>query len=110
MPGASGATAQLVFADTTRAMGAVAHALDRGAVLDGARAAGMLLYVAPDAEARLDGVRALLESASGAAGASAWNGMLLVRAAARDGRGLLHDLQPVMTMLHGRPLPRVWQC
>ena len=55
---------RLVFADTTRAMGAVAHALDRGAVLDGARATAMLLYVAPDAEARLDEVRALLERAS----------------------------------------------
>ena len=51
---------RLVFADTTRVSGAVAHALDRGATLDGTRATAMLVYVAPDAGQRLDEVRALL--------------------------------------------------
>lgn len=101
---------RLIFADTTRVGGAIASALDRGATLDGARATAMVLYVAPDAEARLDGVRALLDGVTSAAGASAWNGMLLVRAAARSSRDLQRDLQPVLTQLSGRPLPRVWQC
>jgi urease accessory protein len=100
----------LVFADTTRASGAIADALDRSATLDGARAMAMLLYAAPDAQARLDEVRALLEHASSTVGVSAWNGLLLVRAAARDGRDLQRDLQPVIVRLSGRPLPRVWQC
>jgi len=101
---------RLVFADTTRAGGAVADALDRSATLDGARAMAMLIYAAPDAQARLDEVRALLEHASSTAGVSAWNGLLLVRAAARDGRDLQRDLQPVIVRLSGRSLPRVWQC
>ena len=101
---------RLIFADTTRASGAVAHALDRGATLDGTRATAMLVYVAPDAGQRLDEVRALLGHASSTAGASSWNGILLVRAAARDGRDLQRDLQPVIVRLSGRPLPRVWQC
>ena len=101
---------RLVFADTTRAGGAVADALDRGATLDGARATAMLIYVAPDADQQLGMVRALLEHASSTTGASSWNGMLLVRAVARHGRDLQRDLQPVITRLSGRPLPRVWQC
>ena len=102
---------RLVFADTTRVGGAaVCDTLDRSATLDGARATGMLLYVAPDAEQQLDGVRTLLQHAASTAGVSSWNGILLVRSAARDGRDLQSDLQPVITRLSGRPLPRVWQC
>jgi len=101
---------RLVLADTTRVSGAVADVLDRGATLDGARATAMLLYIAPDAEARLDEVRVLLGHASSTAGASSWDGILLVRAAARDARQLQHDLQPIVVRLSGRSLPRVWQC
>ena len=51
----------LVFADTLRADGPIADILDRKATLDGARASAMVLYVAPDAAARLDEVRGLLQ-------------------------------------------------
>ncbi|MBX9590407.1 MAG: urease accessory protein UreD [Hyphomonadaceae bacterium] len=101
---------RLVFADATRVMGAVADALDRTATLDGARATAMVLYVASDAPARLDEIRALLDQVSSTAGVSTWNNILLVRAAARDSQELLHGLQPIMARLSGRPLPRVWQC
>jgi urease accessory protein len=70
----------------------------------------MLLYVAPDAADRIDKARALLESAEMTAGASTWNGLLLVRAMARDGRALLQGIAPLAEWLSGRPLPRVWQC
>jgi urease accessory protein len=100
---------RLIFADTTRTNCAVADTLDRAATLDGMRSMAMLLYVAPDAAARLDEVRALLENAASTAGASTWNGLLLVRAAARDGRTLQLDLVRLLTALCGR-LPRVWQC
>ena len=101
---------RLVFADTVRASGAVCDALDRGAVLDGMRASAMLIYVAPDAQARLAPLRTLLEGVASTMGASSWNGVLIVRAAACDGRILQHDLQPVLEHLNGGPLPRVWQC
>jgi urease accessory protein len=101
---------RLIFADTARASGAVADTLDRAATLDGMRAMAMLLCVAPDDAARLDETRALLEGAASTAGASTWNGLLMVRAAAQDGRTLQRDLLPVLTALSGRPLPRVWQC
>jgi urease accessory protein len=101
---------KLVFADTLRIDGPVAGILDRGATLDGARATALILYAAPDASSRLDGARALLQDAAGTAGASTWNDLLVVRAAARDGRTLQKDLEPVMALLAGGPLPRVWQC
>jgi urease accessory protein len=101
---------RLVFADTFLVDGPVAEVLDRGATLDGARAAAMLLWAAPDAPARLDEVRTLLQDTACATGASAWNGLLMVRAAAHDGTALQALLGPVITRLTGRPLPRVWQC
>jgi urease accessory protein len=101
---------RLVFADTFLVDGKVAGTLDRGATLDGARATAMLLWAAPGAAARLDEVRALLQETACAAGASAWNGVLVVRAAARDGAALQALLGPVITRLTGRLLPRVWQC
>jgi urease accessory protein len=101
----------LLFADAFRVEGAVADGLNRPATLDGARAVAMLLYVAPDAMVRIDTARAMLESANGlTAGASTWNGLLLVRAMAADGRALQQAIAPLAEWLSGRPLPRVWQC
>ena len=101
---------RLAFADTVRVSGAVSDALDRGAVLDRMRASAMLIYVAPDAEAHLAAVRTSLEGVASTMAASSWNGMIVVRAAARDSRMLQRDLLPVLEHLKGGPLPRVWQC
>jgi urease accessory protein len=101
---------RLVFADAFQVDGAVADVLDRDATLDGARAVAMLLWAAADAADRLDEVRALLQDAPCRVAASAWNGLLLVRAAARDSGGVRTMLESVITHLTGRPLPRVWQC
>lgn len=101
---------RLVFADAFRVDGPIANVLDRGATLDGARATAMLLYAAPDAAARLEEARALLEGAKDIVGASTWNGLLVVRAVAREGRTLQNGLEPLIARLSGRPLPRVWQC
>ena len=100
----------LLFADTFRADGAIGEALDRPATLDGARAAAMLLYAAPDAAARIAGTRALLDGRDMVAGASTWDGLLLVRAMAQDGRTLLRAMAPLAEWLSEHPLPRVWQC
>ena len=100
----------LVFADSFRVSGGIAAALARPATLSGARAAAMLIYVAADAASRLDSVRSLLEGAESLAGASAWNGLLVVRAIAHDGRTLQGEMTPLLQALGGRPLPRVWQC
>ena len=100
----------LVFADTFSLSGGIAAALARPATLAGARAAAMIIYVAADAASRLDVVRSMLAGAESLAGASAWNGLLVVRAIARDGRILQGDIAPLLRALGGRPLPRVWHC
>jgi urease accessory protein len=100
----------LIFADTFRVDGAVGAALDRPATLAGARATAMLIYVAEDASARLGTARSVLEGAQSVAGVSAWNGMLVARAIARDGRALQGDIAALVEALSGRPLPRVWAC
>jgi urease accessory protein len=100
----------LVYADTFDLNGAVADALDRPAVLDGHRALATGIYSASDASARLEDVRELLRDAGSSAGASTWNGLLIVRATAVDGRTLLRTLAPLLEHLSGHPLPRVWYC
>jgi urease accessory protein len=100
----------LVFADTFRADGPITAILDRKATFDRARAGAMLLYVAPDAAARLDEVRTALEGCASTVGASAWNDLLAVRAMAPNGRTLQRDIARLVELLSGRRLPRVWQC
>lgn len=100
----------LIFADAFRLDGAVAAVLDRPATLAGARATAMLIYVATDAAARLDAARAVFDHAQSVIGVSTWNGMLVARAAARDGQILQADIARLVQLLSGQPPPRVWQC
>ena len=91
--------------DAIRIEGPAAALLARPAIAAGARAAGVLVHVAPDAEARLDTMR---ESVPDCA-ASAWNGMLIARMLAADGAGLLRSMTAGLAVLRdGRKPPRVW--
>lgn len=99
---------RLVYADTFRLEGRVAGHLDRPAVAGGHRALATLLYVAPDAEARLEEARDALAGGSPECGASAWSGCLLVRWLAADVAALRRDAARFMRLFRGRPLPRVW--
>lgn len=98
----------LVYADALRLSGSVAALLDRPAVAAGHRVLATLLYIAPDAEARLEEVRALLAEAEGECGASAWNGILAARFLAREAGALRRAAAPVLLALRGAALPRVW--
>lgn len=99
---------KLIFADTLELDGAIADRLDRRAVADGGVATATVLLVAPDAEARLDGLRAVLETAESEAGASAFDGCLVARFTAKSAPALRRDLVAILTHLGGRPLPRVF--
>jgi urease accessory protein len=68
-----------------------------------------VLYVAPDAEGRLDEARELLQGSASCAGASAWNGLLAVRLLARDPSDLRRDAVRFLAAFRASPLPRVWQ-
>jgi urease accessory protein len=101
---------RLIFADTLRIDGDTVDILSRPATGGGARAFATLLFVAPDAATRLEAVREALAEGTSEAGASAWNGMLVVRAVAGDAKTLRADLVRVIETLRGRPMPRVWNC
>ena len=98
---------RLAFADDLRLEGPVSEIAARAAVLAGGRAFASLLLVAPDAEDRL---RPLRHALGGDGGASAFDGKLFCRIAARDGRGLRHALVRALGALReGQPIPRVWR-
>jgi urease accessory protein len=96
----------LLLHDAIRFDGEVDRVLERTAIAGGARAVATLVYVARDAEARLDAVRAAADC-----GASAWNGMLIARMLAPDGAASRRNVMTALTVLRdGRPLPRAWLC
>lgn len=100
---------RLIFAEDLRLQGPIADLLDRPAVGAGARAQAMMLLVAPDAETRLEAVRAALARAPAEAGASAWNGMLSLRALSPSPDRLRATILAMLQVLRGRAAPRVWQ-
>lgn len=104
---------KLVFAERLRMTGDIQALLDRRTIGAGARAITTLLYVAPDAEARLEETRTLLapdDSAPVEWGASAWNGLLCIRAVSTDASALRRQTARFLNRFRQRPLPRVWQC
>lgn len=72
----------------------------------GAGAFASVLYVAPDAEGRLDAVRGALPVTAGASLLQA--DVLHIRVLAEDSFVLRQSLMPILGMLHAAPLPRVW--
>ena len=99
----------LIYADTFRLSENVSTRLAAKTGLAGSRALATMLYVAPDAEARLDQARAAQEGAASECGAGAWHGMLLARFLAPDVETLRRDAARFITLFRGRPMPRVWQ-
>ncbi len=95
-----------VLLDRVRLAGDVAAMLARPAVADGAGAMAVLVYVAPDADARLAAVRALLPETAGAS--LLREGLLVARCLARDSFELRRALIPVIDLLHDDILPRPW--
>jgi len=100
---------RLVLAENLSLEGEIADALARPAVGDGARVLATALYVAGDAEDRLTAVRAALQAQGCRVGASAWDGMLVVRGLSREAGSLRRAMAGLLPMLAGRDAPRVWQ-
>ncbi len=118
----------LVFADGTSLEGDIQEALGRPLALDGGCAFATILWVSPSAEAGLDALRDAMgigrvdplgdpsgerggPVSSAQVGASAWEGFLSVRIAARDGASMRSALEGALgTLRRGRPLPTVWRC
>ncbi len=105
---------RLIFADELLIEDA-AETLSRPAIGRDARAIASFLFMAPDAAAYLDALRAIFDEIAtedGApieAGASALDGFVVARALSRDPARLRALVLAVMMALTGRPAPRVWQ-
>ena len=100
---------ELLLHDAVRMDGPIDELLRRASVGAGAVASATLIYTAPDAAARLDGVRAALGAADAAA--SVWNGVLVVRVLGPDSASVRATVIAVLaTLRDDRPLPRVWFC
>ena len=99
---------KLVFAEDMRLDGNPAGLLAVKASGNGARALATIVHVAPHAEQRLDEARDLLALASSECGASAWNGMLVVRVLSRDAQGLRADLVRFLEGFRHAAMPRSW--
>ncbi|MBY8974617.1 urease accessory protein UreD [Rhodobacteraceae bacterium NNCM2] len=96
----------LVYADALRLVGDAEAQLARAAIGAGAGAMASLVYIAPDAEARLAPLRALLPESGGAS--LIREGVLAARLLAPDGRLLRDALIPMLEALRGDSLPKVW--
>jgi urease accessory protein len=99
---------RLIFAEDMRLDGNPAGLLAAKASGNGARALATILHVAPDAEQRIEEARDLLAGASSERGASAWNGMLLVRLLSRDPQTLRADTVRFLEGFRHAPMPRSW--
>jgi urease accessory protein len=97
-----------IFAEDMRLDGNPARLLAAKASGNRARALATILHVAPGAEQRLDEARDLLQQAASECGASAWNGMLLVRLLSRDPQTLRADLVRFLESFRQAPMPRSW--
>ncbi len=98
---------RLAFVENNRFGGPLATLLARAAICGGAHILATALYVAPDAESRLASVRAAIGH-SDSVGASAWNGLLCVRAIGGDLEILRRTLSQAIVAMRGLAMPRVW--
>jgi urease accessory protein len=99
---------RLVQAEALRLEGDVTSLARAPALLDGARALGVMSCLAPGIEARLPQVRRVLAREDLRAAASAWEGRLVVRMLAPD-LGPLKALAARLVGVLGAQLPPVWQ-
>jgi len=96
---------RLVLAESVRLTGAIAGKLAEPSVAAGGRAVATVLVVPGEAR-HVEAVRAV--DVSGEVGASAWNGIAVVRAVASDDVTLRRDLGAVLGALATGPLPKLW--
>ncbi|WHP70491.1 urease accessory protein UreD [Phaeobacter inhibens] len=95
-----------LFLDTIRLQGDVAAHLAKPAIAGGAGTVATLVYIAPDAQGRLDPLRAQLGPTAGAS--LIGDDLLILRALAPDSFALRQMLLPLLRDLYGASLPRPW--
>jgi urease accessory protein len=100
---------RLIFAEDTYLADNIAATLDRPACGDGARMMASVLYVSQGVEHNLAAVRQSLVASVAEWGASAWNGLLLVRILSPMPEAVRDATVMVLAVLRNGGVPRVWQ-
>ncbi|MDJ0822887.1 MAG: urease accessory protein UreD [Paracoccaceae bacterium] len=95
-----------LYLDRIRIEGDAERKLSANAIAPGAKAMVNVVFIAPEAEARLPQVRALLPATGGASLLAP--DMLVLRLLAQDGFLLRRALVPILELLKGSALPRSW--
>ncbi|MDQ2090860.1 urease accessory protein UreD [Marimonas arenosa] len=95
-----------LFLDAIALHGNIAAHLERAAIAAGSGAMVSVVYVAPDAEAYLGPLRAMLPETAGVSLIGA--DLLFLRALAQDSFALRQMLIPILVRLTKTPLPRCW--
>jgi urease accessory protein len=101
----------LVWADAARLQGDATARLASGATGAGARAFGLVLYAAPDAQSHLEPLRESLAQAGAyacEAGASCFDDLLLARFVAPDALGARRAMERALRLLPDGSPPRSW--
>ncbi len=100
---------ELLLHDAIRLDGDIAAVLGRPAIGGGASVVATMVYVAPDAGAKLEAVRDALGPAE--AGVSVWNGMMVARIVGANSASVRAAVVATLAVLRdARPPPRVWLC
>lgn len=97
-----------VWAETLLIDPAVLARRESPVLLGGARALGVVAFVARGAEDAVAALRAIPEGAGVRRAVSGWDGRCLVRVLAPDGLSLRKEMAQMIKTLSARPLPRVW--
>jgi urease accessory protein len=100
---------RLIFAEDTYLADNITATLDRPACGDGARMIASVLYMTADVENNLAAVRQSLAASAAQWGASAWNGLLLVRILSPTPEAVRGAVGTVLTILGNGVAARVWQ-
>jgi urease accessory protein len=100
---------RLIFAEETRVDGDWPGQNALAALGADAAAFATLLIVGADSAAQLERIRECLHHPGVEAGASALEGMVIVRMIAQSGLALRQMLVPLLELATARALPRVWQ-
>jgi urease accessory protein len=100
---------RLVFAEETRVDRDWPKLRASKALLgEGAAAMATIIHAAPGVERCLDSVRAIMESTDIDGGASAFDGLVVMRMVAPSGFALRETLVRLLELCAGAKLPRVW--
>jgi urease accessory protein len=97
----------LIFAETIKLDGAIAHRLAKTAIAADGAAIASVLKIPGDDDA-VAAIRVLAPGFAGEVGVSCWNGLALARLVATDGAALRRDLAAVLPAWGADPLPRLW--